>query len=521
VTVLGIDYRQWKALTSAGLKTDLRADTTGGGAKSTRSARAILLQLAGHVAFGVGVAVAIFLIDDLFTGAVVAVSVIPLVVAMTILLVHHAFVTAPTDYLVIGHQPVTSATWLASKVSAVLLHALIVASACGLAPASAFLMVYGYPVGVVAFLAIYLAAITVTLAMMVLYVWIIRWVDGRRLVTILSIVQACIALLLAAAAYAAITLTSPGGLSSIALPKTSLVLLYPGTWFASYIELAAGRFGTAEALAAAVPPAALTLLVLAGSRLAPGYQARMGALSMSTTAPVVHDRPRPAVALFRWGEARAAAQLIAAHVRDDIRAKMFIFGMLPLTVFYIAIGLPGETPEGSSDLAGITFLIMFTGIMLRQSFAHSEAFKAAWILRVSPASASRIIRATNAVIWIWFIVPYLVALSATSFWLIGTPYVLELALAGVLAFQLFQIASLFQPDLPFSQPRSQALNMASLLPLTVTAGVFSGIAAFAMGRLPGDPMRMIVAFAVLGAVSIVLDWILRFRADGRAARATA
>ena len=128
-------------------------------------------------------------------------------------------------------------------------------------------------------------------------------------------------------------------MAQLELPKSVGLLLLPSTWFASYLELAAGRTTAFE-----IVPALASVALLAGlaatltGRLSLEYADRLAALT-TVTARARRPQSRLPALLFTRDEARAVALLVRSQFRNDLKFRMGILTILPLTIVYLPIGI--------------------------------------------------------------------------------------------------------------------------------------------------------------------------------------
>jgi len=130
-------------------------------------------------------------------------------------------------------------------------------------------------------------------------------------------------------------------LAGVAFIKTGWIFLLPPTWFASYVDIAAGQTSSFELVPAAVSVGAIIVLVMVlGGRLSLDYAERLSAIvtAARTVTPGRVARKRAAW-LFTAGEARAVALLIRGQFKNDMRFRMGVLAILPLTLIYLFMGI--------------------------------------------------------------------------------------------------------------------------------------------------------------------------------------
>jgi hypothetical protein len=193
----------------------------------------------------------------------------------------------------------------------------------------------------------------------------------------------------------------------------------PSTWFAAFVRVAAGDASAAAWVASA---AALLLTVacvpLAAGRLSLDYARRVGEMSVAAEPPGRRRSFR--LPGFSRGEARAVALLVRAQFRFDTRFRMGILSIIPLTGFYVLLGLEdGALADpflGSVGGAGVYFAIIFIPMTLHTALAASESWRAAWIFFAAPVSHARIVVAAKNFVTVYFLGTYVIALAAFWSW---------------------------------------------------------------------------------------------------------
>lgn len=520
----GIDYAQWKALTIAGLRVDLRAGTFGG-ARTKRKARVspIVMQLIVYLVFGVFVAVAVSWIADLFLASLVVTSYVMFMVGTAMLVDHNATITSPTHYAVLAFQPIASQTWFAARVANVLAYVLGMTAAVSLLPACVLFVRRGVLVGAATVLAVFTCAITVTLAITIAYASIMRRIGVQRLRSVLSYVQIVTGLVLYGAFFLFTDDAAKNVLTSLELEKTPLLLLYPGTWYASWIELAAGRAGATEIVPTLVSLLVLGLLALAmRGRLSMDHAERLGALATATSTPRARASARRPAFWFRTGEARAVAILVRAQFRNDLKFRMGVLGAIPLTIVYLYMGLreAGGNAAGPGDnLTMITLAVLLFPAIIRMQLGRSDAFRASWVFFTTPADRTRLIRSSKNVLVVYFLLPYLAFVGGLLVWLTGSiGYVaLYLILVGLVSHLALVFVTFLDPELPFSKPVTKGGSTGNLFATMIGLGVFGAFLPAVLRRLHGNALASVIAFGVIVLVTLFVDRMMRLRVERQAA----
>jgi hypothetical protein len=306
------------------------------------------------------------------------------------------------------------------------------------------------------------------------------------------------------------------------------MLLFPGTWFAGFLSLAAGVSGVLSWAGAGLGAAAILLLATGlGRRLSLDYSARLGALTQGSA------ERRPASArsgwLSRWfrsGEGRAVAILVRSQFRNDQRFRLSVLSVLPLTLFYVLMGVRDghladpftRTPGQGRGFSFVTIAIVMFPSMLKLSLTRSDAFRASWIFFACPADRARVIRATRDVLLVYFLLPYLIFIAAVYAWFI--PNLLHVGvhilLMGLLSVLALQVQILVEPELPFARPPVKGREGGSLLVLmiviTAAAIALDALAPWIYQSL----LTTLVVFGGLIALVLAVDWLTRARVISQA-----
>jgi hypothetical protein len=522
LTALGIDYAQWKALTIASLKLDLRVGSFGG-ARTVRSAsgrRAIIGQAIFYGMLGIVVAIMVWTMVDRFVAGTLLYSYVIVMVGTAMLVDHNTAITSPTDYGILGHRPVTSRTYFASKLTNALVYTLAMTTALGVLPVIAFFLKHGLLIGAAATLALYACAGAVTLTIVAAYSWLMQRVGARRLRNVLSYMQMFTGLLV----YGGFFLTMEGVgrqmLASFTVERTGWLLLLPATWFTSWVEVAAG---STLGLDVAAVIGSIVVLAWLGTRLrgrlSLEYSERLGVLASETTAASPSAaRPRPGW-WFRSGEARAAAILIRGHFRNDLKFRMGVLAVVPVTLIYLAMGLRESAVDtaarsGGGNFSMVSVAVIIFPMLLKQHLAHSDSFRASWVFFSSPADRTGLIRSAKNVLLAFFLMPYLVLLGAVlAFLTRDYLYVaIYLLLLGSLSHIALLVLTLIQPELPFAKPVQKGGSTRIIGAMAVIAFIGS-LMPFIVEVVEDSPVATVVTFATIVLSTLTLDRLTRLRIE--------
>lgn len=526
LTAAGVDYDQWKALTIVALKLDFRQMSFGRASwgQDVKGTAVILGQLVFYTMFGLFMGLMVWFVPDVFLAGTLLATVLVFLVGTTILLEHNSALTSPLDYPVLGFRPVSSRTYFAARLANVLAYTTALTTVVAWMPMVALFLRHGAAVGLAGVAAVYVCSTTVSLGVLLAYASILRMFGAQTLRRALSWVQLGMSFLVYGGYAAFASVLQASMLRSMTLVKTPVVLLFPGTWYASYLELAAGRTGPMEWI-----PACLTLIVLGamaaglGGRLSLDYSERLAALaSSSTKRPAASSRRQTARSRwFRSNEGRAMALLIRSQFKNDQRFRMAVLSILPLTLLYVFMGIrdggladPFATAGREGPSLVSVAVVMFPS-MLKMAVTRTDAFRASWIFFVCPTDRMKLVRSTMNVLVAMFLVPYLAFVAAVYLYFV--PNLLHvgvhIALLGLLSHLCLQIATFMDPDLPFSKPPTKgktSTNTFAIIMIVVFFMVFfDPLSAWMYQSVP----LTVLGFGAVLAASALVDLATRARVD--------
>ena len=490
---LGVDYAQWMALTRVALKLDWRQTSLGNARmtrKSVHAGLAIVSQLIFYTVVGAVIALVAWRSTDVFLVGLILASYVFFIAGTAVLLDHNSALTSPTDYAVLGFQPVSSRTYFAAKLTNVLVYTTAITTAAAWLPVGALFLTHGAAVGFASLAAVYGSSLATALVILMGYAWMLQRVGADRLKRALSYVQ----LVMSFAIYGGYFLMSSSvaeNMATMTVRKTTWVLLYPGAWFASYLDLAAGHRGTLEWVPALASVALLGLVATGlGGRLSLDYSARLADIAATPvkqkkTPAARTGRPRRSW-WFGTGEARAMAVLVRSQFRNDQRFRMTVLGILPLTLVYVFMGVrdgtmvdPFVAAHGghASPFSLVTVAVLMFPSLLQMGFSRSESFQAAWVFFASPTDRNRIIQSAKNVLAAFFLLPYLAFVAALYLYFVHNVWhvALHVGFLGLLSYLALQVMVLLDPELPFSRPWQKSRNSGMMIGFMVIIFVGAGV----------------------------------------------
>ena len=525
----GVDFEQWKALTVVALKLDFRGSalTQRQGEHETRVVISLIFQAIFYTLFGGIIAYLVWASRDLWLAGTMASTYIAFLIGTAVVLDHHSVLSSPLDYAILGFRPVSSRTYFAVKLTNILVYTTALTTVAAWVPVLLTSARHGVGIGAALFLDIYASSTATTLAIALSYSTVLRAVGPDAIERVLSYVQ----MIMGFAVYGGqflisgvLSRTAPGTWS---LPASRLILLYPGTWFGSYLELASGRT-SAGAIACAA--ASIVAVVLMGSqlggRLSLQYSEALGAMTVAArarAASAAEKRSRRGF-WFASGEARAVALLVRGQFRHDHRFRMGVLGLLPFTVLYMVLSVRNGavadpfTATRNMQAWPLTMAVLASPAMLRMLLTRSDAFRASWIFFTCPSDRMRIARSSKDVLVAFFLIPYLLVVSAIYAYVVGNVVhvLVHVAFLGLLAHLVLQIALLLDPALPFSRPMQQTRVTGFFLAFTFATILVSLFIQFYSALIYSDITWTIAAVAIVVLIGLVIDVLTRARVSRQA-----
>lgn len=469
---LGVDYGQWKAVSRTLLRADFRAPTSPAGERySLGTVGGPVLMVLVYGMFGLSAALLIAINPDVRLTSVITLAYLAFLLITAVMTDHGLTMIVAGDHVILAPRPVSPRTYFAIRLTHVLFHTLLITLLMAWPPVVAFTIAHAPSVvrGVAAAVALAAWAVTLTLTLIAMYGAVVRVVGRRRMTRAMGYLQMGTGVM----AYGGLLLLSQragrGAIQEATLADTPLLLLVPPAWFASYVEIASGDASTLVWLRAGLSVLALALSAsLISSRLSAEYAPRLAeALAAGDPAPeeAAWSPPRRLVG----GDARAVAILVLAHFRHDLRVRMGVLGVVPLIVFYLALGGGDATRNPFDGGTGTTLdfaalaALLFPGILLRQ-FGASDAYRAGWIYGVATIPPGRLALALAEVATRYFLVPFVALLAALFTWRFGNAIegLTHAAMLGLVSHLMLHVAVLVSPRLPFAQPPERATRSAGL-----------------------------------------------------------
>jgi hypothetical protein len=527
LAALDIDAAQWRALTRVLLKNDYDL-VLSGTAGSKRAAVASLFTGVIYLLSGTLPAYVVRISPDIMLGATMMTTFVAFMVTSSLLLGEGVSIASPDDYGVLGFRPVSSRTYLAARVTTLMVRTLGIAALVGGPSVLAFAFKGGVALALAAAFAAVATATASTFGIVALYGWMLRLVGPRRLVRIMSYAQFAANAVVWVGFFIASQGMQKRMLGSLHLDSALLILAYPGCWFASWVDLASGTVDGVRIAAALLSVGLAVALVLSiGGRLSLDYNERLAALATAgESRRTPKKRRRTSGRTMLGAETRVVAILLRSHFREDMRFRLGMISFLPLGLLYLVMGLSGEAVAdpfvagdgGPNGTFFVQFILLFLPFNLRNMMTFSQSHEAAWIFHSTPVDKGRLVTATRNIVAIGFLLPFVVLIGAVFGWFIGNPWhaLLHAIFLGLIGYLTLAATVLADPRLPFShKPEPRAGVMFG----TMFGAAFGGIGAYFLIVLVVYRSPVAIAVTLLGliAASVIIEPLILRRARRRLA----
>ncbi len=525
----GIDYMQWKAISRTLLRADFRPplqqDRT---AYSLRSVRNWLVMTIVYGTFGISAAAVILINRDVLLTGVVTLVYISTLVTTALLTQHLPTIVASTDHSILGPLPISSRTFFAVRLTNIVFHSTLLTAFMGWPVVIVQTFARGLHLarGFAAVVSLLACSLATTFTIVAVYGTVLRSVGPARLQRILGYTQIFVAMIAYGGAFLLFGLTDRSLVTDASMPRGVWLYFLPPAWYASYLEIASGITDASVWGRAAISVVFLgAMAVPLRGPLAAGYAEHLSRISTDAPANAGGRSRRPAW-FFRRDEPRAVVLLVRAHFRHDVRVRLGILSTIPLTLLYMFIGASdgsGADPflvEQNGEAFNLMALaVLFFPTILIQHLSMSDAFRAAWIYFVTPASRTRLIVAMkNVIVWL-FLTPFVVFLAAVLTWRYqhAVHGIVHAAFLGLLSHIMLQGATLVDPRLPFASAPQKSVASMTLFAWMLMSMMGGTFALFMLEEFAyGSGTGVIVAAAILLAAAGLLNIALRRRAEALA-----
>lgn len=528
LSALGVDFDQWVALTKASIRMDLRESTMAPSLRYGRSgAHAFLYLIFFYLFSGLIFAILIFSNTAVVFTLTLLITYAMFMISGLILVEYHTVVVSPDDYDILSYRPVSSTTYFWAKFTNILFYTVMFTLAMALPGAIAFTFVSGFNpgLGLVAFLSVLWANVTAVLTMVVLYSLILNKVSLHRLRSVLAYLQVFLSVFIYGGYFFLPKIIEGTAFHTLQTSDARWLTFFPPAWFSSFLKF---YLGEAEPSLwfeiALVLGFTILLIYYAQSRISIAYSERLSELA---GAPVTKRKSKSRLRLprflpFRGFEERVVSKLIWSQFRNDNKFKMAVLGILPLTLFYLAMGLeegplidPFISAQFNIGRTGfLYFVVLLFPLMLRTLVSQSDAYRASWIFYTSPADVRLLILTVKRVLMFFFVQPFLLVMGLIFYYFFQNilHVFLHLVVLGLFAQLMLQLGFLYSPELPFSRPNVKGSRSRNLTLILVVIPIFVfGIFPFVFKYVYPSAGWLAVFFGVGLLLTLSLEKLIRLR----------
>ena len=222
------------------------------------------------------------------------------------------------------------------------------------------------------------------------------------------------------------------------------------------------------------------------------------------------------------------ALLVRSQFANDLKFRMGVLAILPLTLIYLVLGIarhgsigdPFVRSDLSENLGFVTLAVLMFPAMLKMSASQSDAYRASWIFFSSPTERFRLVTAAKNVLLVSFVLPYLAFVAVVlSFFTSHVPHLLiHLLVVGLMSHLVLQAITFADPELPFAKPNIKGRSSVRVF-VVITVIAVASIAVPRLAPLLYSTTTGIVG-TVLGlvALSVILTRLTRLRVERLAER---
>jgi ABC-2 type transport system permease protein len=442
---------------------------------------------------------------------------------MLLLVDFTGMVVSPDDYVILGARPISSRTYFAARMGAVLAYVTLLASALAFFPALCYALWWHLGVAgwLATFAAVILCDVCASVVIVTTYVALLTIIHPQRLRRAFSYLQLGLMMSFYSTYYLAMQGFNDSFLMHISFADRPWMWANPAAWFGAFVRVSAGDAPPAAWIAATTAASvSLACLPLAAGRLSLEYSQRLG--ETAAVAEPASKRGAFRVPGFTRAEARAVALLIRAQFRFDQKFRMAILGIVPLIFFYLLLGLrhgalvdPFNGDMRSAAGAPVYMAVVFMPMTLQASLQYSDAWRAAWIFFATPASPARLIIAAKNFVAVWFLGGYLLLLAAIwSFYYDRIWHAFfHAAIVGVLAHSLLQLAVLLRPALPFATEPRRTERSSKVYTVFFFGSMLAAILPIFLPLVYDRPPLLAIVVGLMLFVTIGLEFTLRLRVN--------
>jgi hypothetical protein len=438
---------------------------------------------------------------------------------MLLLVDFTGMVLSPDDYGILGPRPIGSRTYFAARLAGITVYVGAISVVIASVPAVVFAVRFAWAALPATLLAVLLGNLSTAVLVINAYVILLRWVHPAKLRRAMAYLQLIAATSFYVVYYLAVSSFEGALAEHFDYATAPWLWLIPTTWFAALVAISIGAAAPVWIAAGGALLVAGACVPLAAGRLSLDYARRIGEMIG------VAEPPRASrsgwLPGFASGESRAVALLVRAQFRFDQRFRMGVLGILPLTIFYLLLGVkdgalqdpfvPGTIGGGP----GVFMAVVFIPMTLHAALSTSESWRAAWIFFATPASAARVIVAAKNFVALYFLGAYVLVLTAIWTWFFGNIWhaLVHALFAGLAAHLLLQLTVMVKPALPFAAEPRKAEHSNRVMWIIALGSLATGILPMLLPLVYRSTVLTWAALALTIGATAVLEYALRLRVN--------
>ena len=502
-TAVGVDYHQWRVMMHYSLQSANRSVRSLGGQQPKDQGKAVNKALVTffimNIIFGIAYSMMVLAIPSLSWSVFFVFSIIAISIGMTMLVEFGSLIISPEDYTVLSYQPISSRTYFAVKISFTFVYVFLTSLSLGLPSCIMFAFKNSKSISSLTFqpgiiiaslFAVVLLGISVSMLMILFYTTIMRFIKQSHLQNILSMLQMIMSFLIFGSYVILPKMMRDLDLGNGDILPTSLYF-FPQSWFASIVFLANGSSNTATYIGALTGMLMFVAIIpMALGKISLSYAEDLSRTVSESQTSIKKGSGKATSSLWFTSEfeTRAMALLVWGQFKHDTQFRLSILGMLPLTIFYLFMGLNRSDVEFDpfyftmNDVMQSAFLylpLLFLPTVLVEGTSKSRSYLASWIFFATPVSKAELILAMEKLLFRFYMLPYILFLGSVFFFIIPNGFHVVMHSIILLLFSAVTIKLLFimYPRIPFSRPAQFAEKatitglIIGILPFIVTIGL--------------------------------------------------
>ena len=501
--MMNLDLRQWRTLHSVMLKCMFRSSMSWGKSSSTNTSqksketRVVIGIVFTYLMSGI---LGAFILGQFASplGELLVLSFLSVLAFSTLMAECPNSLFSQSDFEALGFFPISATTYLFSKLSGSLAFQALICTAAASPSLLMILITDGWIAGVGWILSIAIAIVFLCFAVISLYSFLAMVVSPSALHVVSTCVQVASVFFIMAIYIFFISQERDLGDLTVSwdYSENYWLLFAPPFWFLSLFLLIQGELSAnvvAGALMAIVGSVLLATFLL--SHVNTRFVAR---LSLSLYRESVGKRRKEPVSLthrrvFSFNPERIAVGTLAlAHLKFDATFRNSLFGLLPISVFWLVMPiLNGTLTDPFAPAASTTsvFMVLAALALIAMSGIDtcriSEQHQASWLLFSLPVSLGKCAVGTFDWVICVFVVPILCLLFVAFIVLFDstTHATMHLLTLGWLTYALASTKLFLDPSIPFTESRSTTRLFGSFFLNMFLVIVVCGIASFTLTKL--------------------------------------